>query len=131
MSLIIKDPQEMYREAMYREAMYREMNPPHLYSPAMHMAIPPPWASAQGGGLGVVAGKHSDANMDYMLQARMGWNVGSPHCPFKKISSHKLNDEQAVTFVIHGEKALVIHDDLNLFPSDALVTQLRLLESNK
>jgi hypothetical protein len=60
-----------------------------------------------------------------MLVSRMGWDLQV--CPFKVLHTHKLNDQTAVVFVIHQGKALVIEDDLNLYPSDALVTQLRLL----
>jgi hypothetical protein len=37
-------------------------------------------------------------------------------------------DEKAVVFVITDGKAMCIEDDLNLFPSDTLITQLRLLQ---
>jgi hypothetical protein len=47
---------------------------------------------------------------------------------FEHCEPRKLNEEKAVVFVIHSGKALAIEDDLNLFPSDALVTQLRLLQ---
>jgi hypothetical protein len=86
---------------------------------------------AQMGAQQAINSKFTESNMSNMLAARMGWNVSSPSCSFQKISAHKLNEDQAAIFVIAGQKALVIHDDLNLFPSDALVTQLRLLENNK
>ncbi|WP_454627686.1 hypothetical protein [Bradyrhizobium cenepequi] len=64
--------------------------------------------------------------MQAMICSRMGWR-GMPDAPFKVLEARKLSAEQAVVFVIVEETALLIHDDLNLFPSDALVTQLRLL----
>jgi hypothetical protein len=74
--------------------------------------------------------KFSDLNMSAMISIRMGWNMSNPSCTLARVTAHKLNAEQAVVFVIVDGKALLIHDDLNLFPSDALVTQLRLLEKN-
>ena len=64
--------------------------------------------------------------MQAMICSRMGW-TGIGASPFRDIEARKLTDEQAVVFLIVGDRALIIHDDLNLFPSDALVTQLRLL----
>jgi hypothetical protein len=72
-------------------------------------------------------GRYSETNLGAILNMRMGWNLAAS-TSFKKVSAHKLSDDKAAVFVIVGEKALVIEDDLNLFPSDALVTQLRLLE---
>lgn len=77
--------------------------------------------------------KFTNVNMRKMIASRMGWDInpianGSPltHC-----EPHKLNDDEAVVFVIHNGKALTIKDDIHLFPSDALITQLRLLGGDK
>jgi len=73
--------------------------------------------------------KYTETNMGAMLTIRMGWNVSCPPCTLRKMSALKLNDDEAVVFVVtDANKALLILDDLSLFPSDALVTQLRLLE---
>jgi hypothetical protein len=68
-------------------------------------------------------------DLNKMIASRMRWGEGALP-PFKAIQAYPLSEEQVVVFVIAGERALIIHDDANLFPSDALVTQLCLLEKN-
>jgi hypothetical protein len=82
-----------------------------------------PWGITQ------VSHKHDPDNMRAALAIRMGWNVNQTGMKyFEHCEPRKLNDEKAVVFVIHEGKAMCIEDDLNLFPSDTLVTQLRLLQ---
>lgn len=69
----------------------------------------------------------SEANLYTMIAVRLGWNVGTP-CSFLRIVPVKVTEEEVVTFVVVGKKAVLIFDDANLFPSDAFITQLRLLE---
>lgn len=47
--------------------------------------------------------------------------------PFDFITAHQIDKERAVVFLVHGGEAQTIEDDGNLFPSDALITKLRLL----
>lgn len=71
--------------------------------------------------------------MRSMICSRMGWGGYDPASdtegtiPFREMHCAKLNDEKAVVFIVHGETPLQIEDDLHLFPSDALITSLRLL----
>jgi hypothetical protein len=46
------------------------------------------------------------------------------------IKSHRLNADTVVTIVVTGGKVLTIEDPSAIFPSDTLVTQIRLLEGN-
>ncbi|MCK1741375.1 hypothetical protein IVA80_10985 [Bradyrhizobium sp. 139] len=71
--------------------------------------------------------KSTDAHLKDMLYSRMGWDISVPKCPLAKCFCSKLNDEAVAVFVIHNGKALVVEDDAGLFPSDTLVSQLRLL----
>lgn len=72
--------------------------------------------------------RFSDTNVRNMLDSRMGWNVSSPSCPFNRVYPVKLDGSPTIAvFVALKDKAVVIEDDANLYPSDALVTQLRLL----
>lgn len=71
--------------------------------------------------------KFTERNMSALINMRMGWNLPGAVCPFDTIKPYKLNPDQAVVFIIHDGRALTINDDLALFPSDTLVTQLRLL----
>jgi hypothetical protein len=41
---------------------------------------------------------------------------------------HANNDSKVFVFVVQGEQATIIEDDWDLFPSDKLITQLRLLQ---
>ncbi len=48
--------------------------------------------------------------------------------PFDHISSHLCDDKVLVFVVPHNKSdAVILEDDPNLFPSDTLITQLRLL----
>jgi len=72
--------------------------------------------------------KYTDRNMIRMLASRMGWDLDEGSVlPFKHIHPTRLSDEQAVVFVVHNNTALTVYDDIGLYPSDALVTSLRLL----
>jgi hypothetical protein len=64
-----------------------------------------------------------------MIASRMRWGEGEAS-GFDHIQPHQLTEEQIAVFVIQNKRALIIYDDANLFPSDTLITQLRLLEKN-
>jgi hypothetical protein len=61
-----------------------------------------------------------------MLRSRLRGRL-----PCKVTHCHKLNDQKVVVFAISEGKAVVIEDDINLFPSDALVTAMRMLPQEK
>ncbi len=42
--------------------------------------------------------------------------------------AHKIGDERVVLFIVHKGQEVVLSDPWPLFPSDTLITQLRLLE---
>lgn len=73
-----------------------------------------------------------------MICMRMKWGMFSdpgpdsagfmmPQVPFEHISVH-LTKEVAIVFIVSKGEPVTIKDDANIFPSDALVTQLRMLE---
>ncbi len=74
--------------------------------------------------------KFSETRLRSMLDSRMGWDAGE-RCPFKSVLAVKISDEQAAVFVAFSGDAVVLKDDLNLFPSDTLITQLRLIGGSK
>jgi len=76
------------------------------------------------------APKFGEENMRKMLNSRMGWDLGDP-MPFQWPHARKLDDTQAVVFIQHDGHALILKDELALYPSDALVTQIRLLCDGK
>lgn len=72
-----------------------------------------------------------------MIAMRMKWGVYkdgvqfgtyNPPVPFEHMSVH-LNAEKAIIFIVCNKQPVTLTDDLPLFPSDALVTQLRMLET--
>lgn len=69
----------------------------------------------------------SETELQGMLFSRMRWK----RHPFDRLLACKLNDSTVVVFLIKDGKALMIEDDINLYPTDALVTQLRLLSETK
>lgn len=72
--------------------------------------------------------KFAPNNMVSMLQSRMGWNVSHPECPFREVRCYKLDHERALIFILSSKEGSLLHDELGLFPSDALVTKIRLME---
>lgn len=66
--------------------------------------------------------------MREMLKYRMGWNKGEPRCKFREFHCYKLDDDKAVVFIINDKEAFLIYDELALYPSDALITKIRLME---
>lgn len=68
----------------------------------------------------------SDDHLEGMLDSRMGWDLEDT--PFKDVMVRRLG-EQAGVIVVTDKDIIVIKDDLSLFPSDTVVTQLRLLGS--
>lgn len=69
--------------------------------------------------------------MDPMQQIAMRMRWGSEPgriivTGFEFIQAY-VKDNVAVVFIVHGGKPVTIEDDAGLFPSDALITKLRLL----
>jgi hypothetical protein len=72
--------------------------------------------------------KFDDNHLMQMLNSRMCWDRDPGKKHFSFLAAHRMGDK-VVVFVAHGGKGLVIEDEIGLYPSDALVTQLRLLEA--
>lgn len=73
-----------------------------------------------------------------LLAMRMGWggyaaSVGfgaDTQPPFDHVSLHRGKDKVFVFVVVDGQ-SVTIEDELSMFPSDSLVTKLRMLKENK
>lgn len=72
-------------------------------------------------------GKFTDGNLVSMLQSRMGWNIRTPKCPYRDVRCYELADSVAIILVAENE-VYNIDDDKGLFPSDALVTKIRIMD---
>lgn len=62
------------------------------------------------------------------LVSRMDWLI-IKSIPFKRVVPVRVSEEKMVLFVVTKTDALIIEDDPYLYPSDTLITQLRLLEA--
>lgn len=91
-------PSDHWRDD-YRRAMAR-MAPPNYFDPASRLVS--------------------------MIGMRLRIQEGA-RIPCDFITAHEAGDKVFV-FVVHNGQPLVIEDDKDLFPSDKLVTQLRLLQ---
>jgi hypothetical protein len=60
-----------------------------------------------------------------MIRMRLGLTPGAP-LPFQFIEHYKVSAEKHIVFVVQGGKPVIIEDG-ELFPSDQLITQLRLI----
>jgi hypothetical protein len=67
-----------------------------------------------------------EQHLQSMLASRMNWGYGTK-CPFQRVLPWKVTIDKVVVFVALETEAILIEDDANLYPSDALITQLRLL----
>lgn len=67
-----------------------------------------------------------DTELAEMLGSRMRWGMSNKECPFDEVLVRRTG-EIANVIIVTEKEVMVIKDELNLFPSDALVTQLRLL----
>jgi hypothetical protein len=71
----------------------------------------------------------SDVGMIQMrlVGSKSKYNYGEPK-PFDYIATHRLNDQKIAVFVCNGADYCVLEDNVDLFPSDALITQLRMIQ---
>lgn len=66
---------------------------------------------------------------DQMIFMRLynGQQYVSPDKGIDFISSYRISPERVAVFVCNNGAYVVLEDDANLFPSDSLITQLRML----
>ena len=62
-----------------------------------------------------------------MLMMRMRWKPGDK-ISFTTLAVLKTDDRVAVVVVNNGQDAVVLSDEIGIFPSDKTITQLLLLE---
>jgi hypothetical protein len=72
------------------------------------------------------ADRWSEQRLQEMLSSRLGWGWDMI-CPFKKVVPCRVTDETVAVFVVTNKDYVVIEDDAMLYPSDSLITQLRIL----
>jgi hypothetical protein len=86
-----------------------------------------------GGGGGLITGHamaypNAEETAHRTLAARMNWSNGRMH-PFTSMHvALSKNGEKAFVFVLQDDKYVVIEDDSGMFPCDATVTKLRMLQ---
>ncbi len=88
---------------------------------------PPAW-QGPGSGSGVATGAPlfpSSDKLCMMIAMRMRWPEGRT-LPMSYLSAHQTEDTVFV-FMVHNKQAVVIEDEAIMFPSDALITKLRLM----
>lgn len=93
--------------------------PPHSHS---HSLTATPNIGAQAS----VPSRWGEQHLHTMLASRMNWGYGVK-CTFQRIVPWMVTPETVVVFVVLKDSAIIIEDDAHLYPSDALVTQLRIL----
>jgi hypothetical protein len=101
-------------------------------------AIPPPWSppipavSPSFGKYDPLPEHFSSEYLMEMIRMRMRWDpspmLGDFKYPFAALTAIREGDRVAVVVLQTGQEAIVLEDEWGLFPSDRLVTQLRLLE---
>lgn len=70
------------------------------------------------------------ANLVRMICMRMRWQTQEgmlPNIPFDHIYAARVGDDKVAIFLVNHGQWSVLEDGWDLFPSDTLVTQLRLI----
>lgn len=61
------------------------------------------------------------------MEMRMGWIPNRPPSSFASVEYHRLNDKVFVWVLTKEEQSVVLEDEHALFPSDALITKVRMM----
>ena len=69
--------------------------------------------------------------LEDMLAMRMRWGVGQWAEGFAHVAVHNMNDDVHIWIITKDGQSAVLTDELSLYPSDALVTKVRLLQGEK
>ena len=92
--------------------------------------------SGGGGGAGHIATPSSRPHsLEEMMAMRMRWGATPPGqmhpnaVGFKHMAMHAAGDVVHIWIITHDGKSLVLEDEHGLYPSDALITKIRLLQS--
>jgi hypothetical protein len=72
-----------------------------------------------------ISTQSSNYSLEQMICMRMGVREGAL-LPFDCLKAHRCSDK-VVVFIVCKDQPVMIEDDHGLFPSDALVTKLRLM----
>lgn len=73
-----------------------------------------------------LGGGMSDEQMIFMRLCG-GRTYAPPNKEFDFLSAYRFAEDKVAIFVCNNGKYVVLEDDHNLFPSDSLITQLRML----
>lgn len=73
--------------------------------------------------------KFTATNTKSMLSSRMGWNMEAPRCSFEKWEAWAMTDTVAIIIqhYAHSTEIIVLYDDKDMYPSDELVTKIRMM----
>ena len=111
----ISDAERMYREGMINQAMLL---------PERRIVASP--SNVFGGYKPDYADLiESPRSRHHMLAMRLRITEGA-RMPFDDLHT-SLGKEKVFVFIVQNDQAVTLEDDRNLFPSDTLVTQLRLI----
>jgi hypothetical protein len=70
-----------------------------------------------------------------MMAMRMRWGAKQANAPwavgFKHMAMHSAGDVVHIWIVTHDGKSIVLEDEYGLYPSDTLITKIRLLQSGE
>jgi len=70
----------------------------------------------------------SDVGMIFMRMRGNGTSMGDYPKRFDYIATHRITAEKVAVFVCNNGSYVVLEDNTDLFPSDTLITQLRMLQ---
>lgn len=74
--------------------------------------------------------RFDERNLAATLNHRMGWAFDDPKCPYRRVFAVKAGEKVAV-LAVWGDQYQCIEDEAALYPSDTLVTKLRMLAPPK
>ena len=103
----------------------QEQNAQIMNSPSIYLG-----GGGGSGGMVVPSGVYNSMTRMYSLREKILMRLDTPDgmvIGFDYLEAHRLSDDKVAVFIINNGKHCTIEDDAHLFPSDTLITQLRIL----
>lgn len=116
----------MLRSEIRKRSPYPLMAAGHMHSHGM--------AGAGGGGGAGSSGAVNVAesrrmhSLKDMMAMRMRWGFGENPIGFAHMAMHRAGDKVHIWVITHDGESVVLEDDAGLYPSDPLITKIRLMQ---
>ena len=121
---VIDKWEDIYQRTVEESQSYHEK----LHALGFPKSISAPGSGSISSNTGISSGpppRPSSDRLCTMIAMRMRWPEGRT-LPMSYIGAHQTN-EKVFVFMVHNEQAVTLEDDVLMFPSDTLITKMRLI----